>query len=628
MMHRSKIKVRSIGVFGFLFAAVAVFQLTVGLAAAEDKRTIHGPILTWHEKPTTTITVTWVERRADHATADASKQWRSGSAGFGYGDGDDNTVLRDMRDRYSRLYIRKTFVLDAEANDEQATLRIRYDDAFIAYLNGHEVARRGVKKGRGRDAAGIDSHESGSEYDTIKIDQWVKLAKRGQNVLAIEAHNTGAGSSDLTLDPYLTVSTKGKLKVLISRHALWDYLAGADPKDDWTTLAFKPQVDKPVTDEVPATKPDSMKPTAWVTPLGKDQWQRVDGKSRPFADTGGRVHVVHVEGLNPGSDYSVKIGVDKPADATGSLLFRTAPAKLSDSLCFVTGGDMGVGSVAQAMNRQAGQSDPLFALLGGDLAYANGRDAAKWYLWLDNWKQQAVTPDGRTVPIVICIGNHEMGSKLNEATARKLETHPKSKFFFSLFTLPDSHTNYVLDFGAYLSVFVLDSDHAQRVGDQTEWLANVLAARTQVPHTFACYHRPAYGTAKSPNKSIRQEWSPLFEKYSVDAVFENDHHTYKRTFPIRAGEVDHDRGVLYLGDGAWGVGTRKVPNLELRKENAAVRVDPKTKQEIWHLARAESRNHLWRVTVTPNDVRYEAVDQEGNVFDRWPNPPAKSGAGR
>ena len=40
----------------------------------------------------------------------------------------------------------------------------------------------------------------------------------------------------------------------------------------------------------------------------------------------------------------------------------------------------------------------------------------------------------------------------------------------------------------------------------------------------------------------------------VDAVFENDHHTYKRTFPIRAGKVDHENGILYLGDGTFSKG--------------------------------------------------------------------------
>jgi hypothetical protein len=216
------------------------------------------------------------------------------------------------------------------------------------------------------------------------------------------------------------------------------------------------------------------------------------------------------------------------------------------------------------------------------------------------------------VPIVICIGNHEMGSSLSPQEAERLQTHPRSKFFFSLFVLPDGRSNYVLDFGNYLSLFILDSDHAQRIGDQTEWLAEALSDRADRRFKYVCYHKPTYGTAKGPLLSIREQWSPLFERAKVDAVFENDHHTFKRTHPIRAGQVDHEHGILYLGDGAWGVGTRRVPNLSRQPRDAG------TNQETWHLAKAISINHLWKVTLDQHAARYEAIDAEGNVFDRWP----------
>lgn len=37
--------------------------------------------------------------------------WESAQASFGYGDDDDNTTLSDMRDSYTSLYLRKTFVV-------------------------------------------------------------------------------------------------------------------------------------------------------------------------------------------------------------------------------------------------------------------------------------------------------------------------------------------------------------------------------------------------------------------------------------------------------------------------------------------------------------------------------------
>ena len=67
--------------------------------------------------------------------------WLSGSTGIGYGDGDDATVLDDMRGDYSSVYMRRNFTLPEDANLRAIQLSINYDDGFVAYLNGREIAR-------------------------------------------------------------------------------------------------------------------------------------------------------------------------------------------------------------------------------------------------------------------------------------------------------------------------------------------------------------------------------------------------------------------------------------------------------------------------------------------------------
>ena len=81
--------------------------------------------------------------------------WKSGKAGFGYGDDDDATVLTEMRNQFTRLYIQKSF--DRSAIPDGANglrLRVLFDDGFIAFLNGNEIARSNVtgsgKKGGSR----------------------------------------------------------------------------------------------------------------------------------------------------------------------------------------------------------------------------------------------------------------------------------------------------------------------------------------------------------------------------------------------------------------------------------------------------------------------------------------------
>ena len=67
-------------------------------------------------------------------------QWAIGIGGFGYGDGDDNTQITNT----TSVYIRRTFQLVDTAAIKVAILHGDYDDAFVAYLNGVEIARRNI----------------------------------------------------------------------------------------------------------------------------------------------------------------------------------------------------------------------------------------------------------------------------------------------------------------------------------------------------------------------------------------------------------------------------------------------------------------------------------------------------
>ena len=92
----------------------------------------------------------------------------------------------------------------------------------------------------------------------------------------------------------------------------------------------------------------------------------------------------------------------------------------------------------------------------------------------------------------------------------------------------------------------------------------------------------------------------MFDKYQVTAVFENDHHTYKRTHPLLNTQLDRKRGIVYLGDGCWGVDTRAVPN----------------PGELWYLAKAESKRHLISVTIRDGKPEYVAYEADGKVIDQ------------
>jgi parallel beta-helix repeat protein len=149
-------------------------------------------------------------KEAAGTPADAWKQvsfddsrWETGPAGFGYGDTGLATILNDMLGRYATVYIRKEFSVASVTPTAAVELTIDYDDGFIAYLNGKEVARRNMPAGTAtyQTFAAI-AHEAGTA-ETISLGTADDLLRVGKNVLAIEGHNNSLTSSDLSLIPSL-----------------------------------------------------------------------------------------------------------------------------------------------------------------------------------------------------------------------------------------------------------------------------------------------------------------------------------------------------------------------------------------------------------------------------------------
>lgn len=337
-------------------------------------------------------------------------------------------------------------------------------------------------------------------------------------------------------------------------------------------------------------------PPAGVTVerLGDDQPDVVRQATTPvpFGHTGWYVQRLSMQGLTPNTEYLLTVpGRDE------LVLFKTAPATLDQPLVFAEGGDVGTSHHVGMLHELAAAWDPLFGLVGGDCAYGNGVDPNAWHKYLKLWHDHMVTPDGRSIPMLCTIGNHEVDGSYGK---------PKTNapFFYALFgpLYPNRGTYQSLNFGDYLTFFLLDSGHtAKHGGQQTKWLSAALDARPEVTHRFAAYHVPAYpshrpfdGPYSSP---AREHWVPLFEKHQLDAVFEHHDHTYKRTHRL-LNDQPHPDGILYLGDGAWGRTPRTV------------------NPDLSYLAVAKSERNVIRVTLDPSGTQaYLAVDEHGETLD-------------
>ncbi len=332
----------------------------------------------------------------------------------------------------------------------------------------------------------------------------------------------------------------------------------------------------------------------WIFGVGR-HWDYPDGKNYS-------IHSVELNGLRPNTVYQFKI-----ENEPQTYKFQTMPSDLKMPIRFVVGGDMyhdGL-EILEKTNRMAASQNPMFALIGGDIAYAYSSSGSpkkekndRWLDFLISWKNTMVTKDGIMIPIIPALGNHDVDQKLKKP-------QDKAKYFMALFTKPGSRGYHLLDFSGYMTIFLLDSGHANPVkGDQTEWLNQNLGQRTEFTHKFALYHVPAWPSVRSLSDplsvQVRLHWVPLFEKHELDIAFENHNHAYKRTPRIFKGKVDPEKGVVYIGDGAWGVG-------QVRK--------PKSAKKEWYLAKTAQERHFVLVTLTGSEQNIKAINSDGVTID-------------
>ena len=146
--------------------------------------------------------------------------WQTGNSGFGYGDGDDATDLNQdpmpptaMEGEYASVYIRHLFPVPHPDAVAALMLSVDYDDAFVAYINGVEVARSDNISGdpplfdsvaeSGHEASGGDPNPQ--PPDLIDVSSIVPLLVPGPNVLAVQGHNLAVDNNDFSLIPELSM---------------------------------------------------------------------------------------------------------------------------------------------------------------------------------------------------------------------------------------------------------------------------------------------------------------------------------------------------------------------------------------------------------------------------------------
>jgi len=193
-------KASSISFFFFLFFANIIFAQT------DHYETVVRDTQQWqYIVPTATTSASW-----NQPSFDASA-WQTNMGGFGFGDNDDGTIIPNGS---VSVYMRKSFNITDINALTKIIFHMDYDDGFIAYLNGFEIARNNLGI-IGQPAAfnlfASASHEAQLYQNGLPDEfifnpaQFASFLVQGANVLCVEVHNLTANGSDLSARPFLTL---------------------------------------------------------------------------------------------------------------------------------------------------------------------------------------------------------------------------------------------------------------------------------------------------------------------------------------------------------------------------------------------------------------------------------------
>ena len=141
--------------------------------------------------------------------------WISGATGVGYerGTGYETLIglnVNSQMQSNNSVYIRIEFNVTNPAAFDRLELRMKYDDGFVAFLNGTVLASANSPASPQWNSSATALHEANaSAFDIYDVTDKKHSLRAGRNILAIQGLNDNVGSSDMIIVPELYGGTLG-----------------------------------------------------------------------------------------------------------------------------------------------------------------------------------------------------------------------------------------------------------------------------------------------------------------------------------------------------------------------------------------------------------------------------------
>ena len=281
---------------------------------------------------------------------------------------------------------------------------------------------------------------------------------------------------------------------------------------------------------------------------------QIEGTSRLISYSGSkqinRVNGVTLSGLTAGATYYYRVGDGTVWSAIRSF---TVPAAGKQTRFFLLA-DIQEEAALEGMRRIA---DHLAGQYPFGVQLGDAVDNVRYYNQWDDALKLFTLDDIRDTDVIHVIGNHEADDSGNGAIAAK-----------SVFGVPADW--YSVERGdVYIAVLnhTSDKDTLQQFA---QWLIED-AAKTSCTWKVLVTHVPAYYTNPTGGGEIYQQYLPAAcDAAGIDFYFSGNDHSYARTAPLTAGQVEEKGTVYYICGSTGGKSYSIVDNKDFHFEKATL----------------------------------------------------------